>query len=67
MTKLKLYVWEDYATDYTTGLAFAIAEDSDQARQMIEDKNGYRDVSLAESPEVFPLDSPIAFQVTGGG
>lgn len=66
-TKLKLFVWTEYARDYSSGLAVAIAKDSDQARKMIVEKCGYTAPELANEPEVFPLTKSIAFQTMGGG
>ncbi len=34
---LKLFVWHDVFYDYTAGVAFALAEDADQARERIAD------------------------------
>lgn len=41
MNKLKLFVWDDFSPDYTSGLAFAIAENQGEAMRMIEKKMGY--------------------------
>ena len=64
---LKLFVWDVYAQDYTSGLAVAIAHDSDEARVLIEEKQGYRAVELANEPMIYELHEPIAFAVCGGG
>jgi len=32
---MKLYVWRGVFRDYTSGMAFAIAEDAEQARKLI--------------------------------
>jgi hypothetical protein len=32
---LKLFVWEDVLSDYTPGVAFALAHDADEARRLI--------------------------------
>lgn len=65
---MKLYVWREYARDYSSGLAVALANDSEEARSLIESEaEGYRAEELKQSPEVYELDTPIAFQVTGGG
>jgi len=64
--KLKLFVWDDYARDYTSGLAVALAENAEQARQLIEENVGYRDSSLCQSPRECDLNTPIAFQICGG-
>ena len=65
--KLKLFVWTNYAMDYTPGLAVALAVDSDQARDLISEEAGFLSSSLAENPDVYDLDSPVAFCVSGGG
>lgn len=68
--ELKLFVWEEFAPDYTNGLAFAIAETEKEAHDMVAAKY------LAEKRpwipsnfgpvEVYELGK-IAFSVTGGG
>lgn len=63
---MKLFVWDDYAPDYTSGLAFAVAENSEQARDMIADSAGYRSDSLCEKPKVYDLNELIVFQCSGG-
>ena len=35
MTKLNLYVWEGILTDYTDGIAFAVAKSVEEARELI--------------------------------
>jgi hypothetical protein len=63
--KLKLYVWRDVYTDYTPGVAFALAENAEQARQMIVDQVNYVDPGLAKAPEEY--DEPFAYHLYGGG
>ena len=46
IAKLKLYVWTNVLTDYTSGVAFALATSTDQARRLIcgekkDEKYGY--------------------------
>jgi len=65
--KLKLFVWDDYAPDYSPGLAFAIAEDSEQARDMIEKDVGYRNDSLSATPDTYDLTTPVVYACSGGG
>lgn len=67
MDELKLYVWGNVFCDYTCGIAFAIAHDSEEARKMIIEKAGYIDTDLANPPDVYKLNNPIAFYVAGGG
>lgn len=38
---LKLYVWEEFCTDYSPGLAFAIAKSEEDAKKQIIKKLGY--------------------------
>lgn len=65
---LKLYVWSPFATDYTDGLAFAIAENIEQARKLCAKHLGFNHSELSDlEPRVYPLTSPIGFAVCGGG
>ena len=48
--KLKLYVWEDVLRDYSTGIAFAYAENSIEARKLVLEKLGYNHEDLCEEP-----------------
>jgi hypothetical protein len=63
---MRLYVWDDYETDYTPGLAFAIAESADHARKLITAEASYPPKSLKERPKSYRLDVPRAFQQSGG-
>lgn len=57
-------------TDYSPGLAFAIAKDEAAARKLVEkDYNAPYGISSQDWGilKVFPLDKPVAFQVSGGG
>lgn len=64
--KLKLYVWEDVLTDYTSGVMFALATSVDEARNLILKKWDYvpRD-DLAREPRC--IEAPEGFAVWGGG
>lgn len=64
--KLKLFVWTHYCPDYTNGLAFAIAENVEDARKSVEDARG-RSVDDWGTLSIHDLDTPVTFQVTGGG
>ncbi len=64
--KMRLFVWERFCPDYTGGLAFAIANDLEQAREMITKAIGYEPFDWGELREV-DLGSPVAFAVSGGG
>lgn len=68
---MQLYVWTDVFRDWTGGLAFAVAESADKAREQIAQKMGYaRDsramLDLAVEPQIFNCKSPVAFGVVGG-
>jgi hypothetical protein len=63
---MKLYVWTEFAPDYKDGLAFAIAETMVQARGMVINVKGYGPEDWGPV-QVFDLDEPIAFAVSGGG
>ena len=64
--KLKLYVWTGFNPDYYDGLAFAIAHDEEEARQLVEKQRGV-EVSEWGKLEVHPIDRHIARCVSGGG
>lgn len=65
MKKLKLYVWEDVLTDYTPGIMFALAENIDQARDLIRKSGNILESDLAGKPNVY--SSRIGFALWGGG
>ncbi len=73
---LMLYVWRDCLWDYGPGLAVAVAHDVAEARDLVrkdvdavapEDNDGYeyKWVCFDVEPEVYPLDTPIAFTKNG--
>lgn len=68
--KLRLFVWEDVLTDWTSGVMFALAHDVDEARRLIDptfdpSKDDQKTSDLKQEPSVY--DSPIGFAVWGGG
>jgi len=63
--ELFLFVWDQFCTDYTDGLAVAIAETVEQAQKLIEQKRGYPPFDWGPVQQ-FPASEPIAFCVTGG-
>lgn len=67
MNNLKLYVWEDVLTDYTSGIAFALAESIEQAREVIREKglSEFRMNELDGDPLV--VEQPEGFYFYGGG
>lgn len=66
--KLRVYVWDKAFYDYSAGLAFAVAHDAEEARDLVADQAGWRPDDLAKSPKVFDLSKcePFAFFVHGG-
>ena len=65
---MKLYVWENVLTDYTSGIMFAVAEDVLAARLALVQNCGYiPDADLAQTPKEFDMSSPVAFTCWGGG
>ncbi len=64
--KLKLYVWEDVLTDYTSGVMFALATSADEARSLIlKTCNCVPSNDLAQEPTC--IETPQGFAVWGGG
>lgn len=62
---MKLFVWTDYCQDYSTGLAFAIAENIEQAEKLLAASVGYLPEARGQVQEL-PITEPVAFQVYGG-
>ncbi len=65
-TKLKLFVWTGFSPDYTDGLAFAIAEDTEEAMKLIEEDRDF-EVYQWGKLKIYPLNQKIAKSVDGGG
>ena len=73
MKDLKLFIWEDVLADYTSGIAFALAETTEEAREIIFAKamteDGYISSTLksdlASKPKV--VDNKEGFYIWGGG
>ena len=63
---MKLFVWTNFAPDYTKGLAFAIAANLADAIALIIEKHGYNPSEWG-TLETLPLDTPVARSVSGGG
>jgi len=70
---LKLFVWKDVLTDYTSGIAFALAENVDEARKLIlekyEKEQSYVSDMLVSDLNTEPLiiENKEGFYVWGGG
>ena len=55
--KLKLFVWQNVLRDYTSGIAFALAETEQEAREMLLLKNSCLSVDV-----VFNGDKPLVYE-----
>ena len=64
--ELFLFVWTEFCTDFTDGLAFAVAETVEQAQRLIERNRGCAVTDWGRVQQ-FPVTGPIAFHVDGGG
>lgn len=64
--RLRLYVWEGFAPDYTGGLAFAIAVSEEAARKAVIKSQGYEPSDWG-ALSVHPLTKRVAFSASGGG
>lgn len=64
---LKLFVWENAFCDYTCGLAVALAENVEEARDLIEAAFEFRHDDLEKEPKVYELDRAVGFAAYGGG
>jgi len=63
---MRLYVWTNYCPDYTGGLAFAIAENLEQAMMLVEKERGCKVYDWGTLRK-FSLKASRAFCVSGGG
>ena len=64
-SKLKLFVWCEFCPNWNDGLAFAIAENANEAMKLIEEDRGFEIREWGDF-NVYPLDSKIAKSVSGG-
>ena len=64
-SKLKLFVWQDFCPDYTSGLAFAIAKDETEARKLVVKERQFEPYDWG-SLTIHPIKR-IAKCVNGGG
>jgi len=66
--KLKLFVWEEVLTDYSHGIMFALAENVDQARKILIEKESepteFIEQELQDEPKI--IESPEGFILWGG-
>jgi hypothetical protein len=67
--RLKLFVWQDVLVDWTSGIIFALAENENQAREMVvANYSGTTEIvcrEMGKPPEVY--DEPVGFALWGGG
>ena len=65
--KLKLFIWRNVLADYTSGIAFALAETEQEAREMLlKDEDCLaRDASFKEKPLVY--EDKMCDTLWGGG
>jgi len=61
----KLYVWTEFCSDYTGGLAIAIASSVEEAMKQIRENSEYE--PQWGKLHVHSLDENIAYSVCGGG
>lgn len=65
--ELKLFVWTEFEPDYTDGLAFAIAETEEEAKELVI-KEKYGSVPRKwGNLEILSLNEKTARSVEGGG
>jgi hypothetical protein len=62
---LRLYVWEGILTDWTDGIAFALAWDADHARSMLIESGCPAD-ELTKEPDCYDGETPMAIHLWGG-
>lgn len=62
---LKLYVWENVLRDYTDGIAFALAPNEIEARELVIEKLESNHEDLCKRPRV--IEEPEGFYLWGGG
>ena len=67
MSNLKLFVWTDVLSDFTEGIAFALANTEEEARTLIIDqKPGIEDdYNFRQNPKIHQFN-PIAYALSGG-
>ena len=64
-SRLKLFIWTGFSPDYTNGLAFAVAKDETEARELVLKERGY--VYEWGNLEIRPITRKVARAVSGGG
>jgi hypothetical protein len=64
--KMQLYVWTDFSSDYTSGLAFALAKSQTEAEALVRAHYGFTPSDWG-TLAVHDLKTPFAQAVSGGG
>lgn len=75
MTKLKMFVWEDILTDYTSGIVCVLAHSKEEAYEVMKRKSEDQEEgwfwkwALEEVINMEPkvIEKPDAVGVSGGG
>ena len=62
---MRLFVWTEFCPDYTDGLAFAIAENIEEAQTLVIKLKGYEPSDWGTVQEL-PVTEPRAYCVSGG-
>jgi hypothetical protein len=66
MKKLQLYIYTHFCPDYTSGLAFSIAENEIEAKQLIEENLGHPVYEWGDL-EIRNIKEKVGRGVYGGG
>ena len=67
MNDMKLFVWDNFCPDYTSGLAFAIAESLEEAKDLVVKEYGWEPYKWGILTVYDNLNQHIARAVSGGG
>ena len=62
---MKLFIWTNFAPNWSGGLAFAVAKNEAQARELIIKEHGFNPMYWGNL-EVMRLNLPVARAVSGG-
>lgn len=66
--KMKLFVWEDVLSDYTSGIMVAVAPTIEAARAaLLKECSFLPEYDLNRQPKEFDLSETRAFYCWGGG
>lgn len=66
--KLKVFIWDNCLTDYTSGIMFTVAESIEEARQqLLKECPHIPEYDLTQTPLIYELTDRPARAVWGGG